>query len=220
MKAKWLIAVTLLSGAAWAQTPAESCRSIGYSDAIVQCMGIIANHEVQATAAQTCRSIGYSDSIVSCMRVIVDKTYTADELAACRGIGYSDDIVKCMGVSGRRIEKDEPRRGRKQRRDDDDEDDDEEEDTRVVRVTNYHSAPVSKVFFRVSSKDRYKDARFNGRIEQNQHWDFTAPNRKLQVCIQTPDGFRLVWDNVKRDSSGVDIPEDWSDWAKGRCKDL
>lgn len=219
-QATWMMMMAaLVSTGALAQTPAETCRSIGLADSIVACMAAIANHEVQPAAALTCRSIGLADSVVQCMRVIADKQYTTEELQSCRSIGLADQIVQCMSVSGQRPQ---PKRAN-HRRDNDDDDRSAGAGAWVsVRFTNRYPATVARFYWKLVGERRYREARLPGQVRTNEYVDVTLPNEVVAICVESRDGQRLWWSRLDVGAlpdASLAIDEEEENWADGRCSD-
>lgn len=216
--------VMLASLEAAAQTAASVCGSILMSDDKSRCLQSVAGHQLEPGAAAVCAAVLMSSDKIACLTAALDKHYERDELAACRSILMGGDKATCMASAGTRpqVQAPEPRERdddhrRRSRRDRDD--DEEEDDTRTLRVTNYHAGSVSQVFWRRSSERRFHEARLSANIGTNQYNDVTVGDGKIELCVQTPDGFRLWWQKVKRQEDVV-IAADEPNWSQGRCREL
>ena len=92
---------------------------------------------------------------------------------------------------------------------------------RTVRLTNYHQGAVARFYWKRKGARKFQEIKLRGNnIGTNQYEDFSLPYESVQVCVQSPDGFRLWWQKVKKDAVALDIVEDEPNWAKGKCKDL
>lgn len=230
-----LAAVAVFSLPAFAQSGATVCASILMSDDKIACMQAIAGHTVEPGAAAVCNGVLMGSDKIACVRGTLDKHYGAEELAACRSILMGSDKAACMAAAGsvaqRRPAYDDRDEERRPRRRDDDRDDDrrsrrrdrdedeDDDDTRVIRLTNYHRGTIDRLYYRRVDGRRFREASLPAVAETNRWVEVRVPNEKLEMCAETPDGFRLHWAKVKRSESLV-VASDEPNWAQGRCRDL
>lgn len=236
-------AVLFISFTAAAQTGASVCGTIYASDEKVRCLQGIAGHTVEPAAAAVCGTIYAGNEKAACLKAAIDKHYQPDELAACRSIYAGNDKANCIRAAGvlpqapvverprsRRVDDDEEddeddrpsrrsRRERRRERDDEDEDDAPSRAQRNLRLTNYFSGVVSRFYWRRPDDRRFKEVPLAAVLNANTYQDFTLPSETLEICIETPDGFRLHWARVKR-SEELIIAATERNWAVARCRDL
>jgi hypothetical protein len=227
-----LLAV-LFAVPAFAQSGATVCASILMPSDKVACLQAIAGHTVEPGAAAVCNGALMGNDKTACLRGALDKHYSNEELAACRSVLMGNDKASCMAAAGyvprqqpppppayedrrsrRDDDRDDDRRSRRRR--DDDEDDDA---TRVLRFTNYHQGTVDRLYYRRVDGRRFHEASLPASVATNQYVDVRVPDEKLEVCVETPDGYRLYWAKVRR-SDSLAIGADERNWAQGRCRDL
>lgn len=233
-------AVLFISFTAAAQTGASVCGTIYASDEKVRCLQGIAGHTVEPAAAAVCGTIYAGAEKAACLKAAIDKHYQPDELAACGSIYAGNDKANCIraaGVLPRAPVVERPRAGR--RDDDEDEDDrpsrksrrerrrardeDDDEDApsramRTLRLTNYFDGVISRFYWRRPDDRRFQEAT-GVNLHPNTYQEFVLPSETLEICLETPDGFRLHWARVKRSEELV-IAATERNWAVARCRDL
>ena len=230
-------AVAFLSLTASAQTGASICGTILMSDDRVRCMQAIAGHTIDPGAAQVCGTILMGNDKAACLQGAIDKRYQPDELSACRSILMGNDKAACIAASGAvpQVQQVQVAERRKSRRDDDDdderpsrrsrrnrdrdEDDDDDVQERTLRLTNYHQGSVARFYWRRVDGRRFKEIPLPATVTTNTYQDIILPSETIETCVETPDGFRLWWQRVKR-SEDLTIVANEPNWAVGRCRDL
>lgn len=203
--------LTLLSLPAAAQSAAQVCGKILYSDQKVACVRAIAGHDVEPEAAQVCGTILYADQIVRCMSGILDKHYESDELSACRSILYADQKADCMSAAGqskkvtRQRERD---RARERDRDDDDVAEDEDEEPRRARFDSTVTfdnrtsrATVNRYYWRLPGRGRWTEFGGRRRLPAQELISLESASGLYDFCVQTTDGRSAYWGRIRLDAS-------------------
>jgi hypothetical protein len=229
----------VLSLTASAQTGASVCGSILMGDERVRCMQAIAGHSIDPGAASVCATILMGNDKAACLQGAIDKRYQPDELSACRGILMGNEKAACIAASGALPQVQQPvvaERRRSRRDDDDDEeedrpsrrsrrnrnrrdDDDDDVRERTLRLTNYHAGSVSRFYYRRVDARRFTEIQLPALVVTNTYQDIIVPSETIETCVETPDGFRLYWQRVKR-ADQLTVVADEPNWAVGRCRDL
>lgn len=203
-----LLLLTLVSLPAAAQSAAQVCGKILYSDQKVACVRAIAGHDVEPEAAQVCGTILYADQIVRCMSSTLDKHYEADELSACRSILYADQKADCMSAAGQARKVASRRRERDHDRDDDVADDEEDEEPRRARFDSTVTfdnrtsrATVTRYYWRLPGRGRWTE--FGGRrqLPGQEQISLESASGLYDFCVETTDGRSAYWARIRLDAS-------------------
>jgi hypothetical protein len=202
-----LLLLTLVSLPAAAQSAAQVCGTILYSDQKVACVRAIAGHDVEPEAAQVCGTILYADQIVRCMSSILDKHYEADELSACRTILYADQKADCMSAAGQ-ARKVASRRRERDRAADDDVADDEEEaprrarfDSTVTFDNRTSRATVNRFYWRLPGRGRWTEFGGRRRLPGQEQVSLEAASGLYDFCVETTDGRSAYWARIRLEAS-------------------
>lgn len=204
-----LLLLTFVSLPAAAQSAAQVCGKILYSDQKVACVRAIAGHDVEPEAAQVCGTILYADQIVRCMGGILDKHYEADELSACRSILYADQKADCMSAAGQSKKSVTRRRERERDRDrDDDVADDEEEEPRRARFDSTVTfdnrtsrATVNRYYWRLPGRGRWTEFGGRRRLSAQEQLSLESASGLYDFCVETTDGRSAYWARIRLDAS-------------------
>ncbi len=218
----WLLAALFFSFPAGAQSAQSVCGGLLMGDERVRCMQVISGHTVEPGAANVCGGILIGSDRIACLSGTLDKRYQPSELSVCSGILMGADRANCMAAAGAAPRKPvEERRSKRRSRDDDDEDEDDRprRRDRNLRLTNYCPGTVSRFYFRAPDARRFQEVELIADIGPNHYLDLSVPDQTLEVCIETPDGYRLHWERVRKTEDLV-IAATEPNWAVARCRDL
>lgn len=201
-----LLLLPLFSLPAAAQSAAQVCGKILYSDQKVACVRVIAGHDVEPEAAQVCGTILYADQIVRCMSGILDKHYEADELSACRSILYADQKADCMSAAGQG-KKASRRRERERDRDDEVANDEEEGprrarfDSTVTFDNRTSRATVNRYYWRLPGRGRWTEFGGRRRLAGQEQLSLESASGLYDFCVETTDGRSAYWARIRLDAS-------------------
>ena len=219
-----LLAALFISFPAWAQSAQSVCGGLLMGDERVRCMQVISGHTVEPGAANVCGGILMGSDRIACLSGTLDKRYQPSELSVCSGILMGADRANCMAAAGAAPHKvvEERRTRRRARADEENEDEDDDRPRRRdrnLRLTNYHPGTISRFYFRAPDARRFQEVELTADIGTNHYLDLSVPDQTLEICVETPDGFRLHWERVRKTEDLV-IAATEPNWAVARCRDL
>lgn len=220
-----LTLLVLLASSAFAQTGVSVCGNLLTGSDRANCMGVINGHTIDPNAARVCGNLLTSDDRVRCLQVALDKQYSADEANVCGGLLTSADRTTCMANAGRLAS----RRDRVRERDDDD---DEPRERRTRRSRRGDDDEGASITFENRTR-RVKASRFFWREAGAREWSLLTnkrlrPDDSLEVgplrlgrydlCVETDDGRRGIWANVRLGRDGYRAWFDGEGLADGDCR--
>lgn len=199
------VLLLLLGLPASAQTAAQVCAKILYSDQRVACVRTIAGHAVGPEAARVCGGILYADQVVQCLAGTLDKHYEPDELDACGTILYADQRAQCMAAAGVKA------RARRDREDRDDDLEDERPrrrqddrerprfDSTVTFENRTARTTVVRYYWRWAGRGEWTEFGGRRRLSPEREVSLESTSGLFDYCVETSDRRSAVWPRVRLD---------------------